>query len=277
MAARESNPGFVNRDFSQVDRAADPTAFVRHLDAVAGLDFVRGYKRRMVALLEPRAGGHLLDVGCGTGEDVRALAALVGPTGRVVGIDSSATMLAEARRRAALSGSPVEYRLGDCRRLEFADGTFHGCQADRVLHHLEQPGRALCEMARVARPGARVVVAEPDFETLLVDAPDRALTRAILRAFCDSMADGWAGRRLPALFRDAGLTDIAMLPQTLMLTDFALASRILCLQRSAEGARAAGLVSADEATGWVEQLMEASRRGRFFAAVTIFIASGRKR
>jgi ubiquinone/menaquinone biosynthesis C-methylase UbiE len=277
MAAHQTSPGFVNRHFSQVDRAADPMAFVRHLDVVAGLDFVRDYKRRMVALLDPREGGHLLDVGCGTGEDARALAALVGPTGRVVGIDSSATMIAEARRRAAPAGAPVEYRLGDCCRLAFADGTFDGCQADRVLHHLARPDQALREMARVARPGARVVVAEPDFETLLVDAADRAVTRAILHAFCDSTADGWAGRRLPALFRGAGLTEIAVLPRTLMVTDYALASRVLSLGRSAEEARAAGGVSAEAAARWVEELAAADRAGRFFAAVTLFIVSGRKR
>jgi ubiquinone/menaquinone biosynthesis C-methylase UbiE len=61
----------------------------------------------------------LLDVGCGTGGDVRALAELVGPRGQVVGIDSSEVMIAEARSRSAVAGLATEFRVGDAHHLRF--------------------------------------------------------------------------------------------------------------------------------------------------------------
>jgi SAM-dependent methyltransferase len=94
--------------FTDIDRAADPAGFVRVLDALTALDFVRAYKRRTFELLglEPRAS--VLDLGCGTGEDVQELARLVGPGGRVVGVDRSETVIAQAsewRQRACWSSS----------------------------------------------------------------------------------------------------------------------------------------------------------------------------
>ncbi len=83
-----------------VDRATDPSAFVSYLDTVTTLETVQRMKQRTYDLLQVREGHHLLDVGCGLGDDVRALAQQVGTAGRVVGVDCSETMVAEARKRA---------------------------------------------------------------------------------------------------------------------------------------------------------------------------------
>ena len=101
--------------WTRIDAAADPTAFVRELDAISARDTVRAQKELTYRLLAVGAGDRVLDVGCGTGEDVRALARLVGPAGRAVGVDVSETVLAEARRRAegeAGEALPVEFRPG---------------------------------------------------------------------------------------------------------------------------------------------------------------------
>jgi len=262
--------------FSDVDRAADPDAFVRYLDAVGALEGTRAYKRFTYALLAPRTGDRRLDAGCGAGDDARALARLVGPTGRVVGIDRSRTMLAEARRRVAGSGLPMAFRRGDLRRLPLADATFDGCRADRTLQHVDDPRAALAELVRVARPGARLVVSEPGWGTLVVDAPDRALTRAILDAHCDSHRSGWVGRRLYGLFKEAGLAEVAVAPLTAPLTDYALATDLLGLRQAAARAQAAGAVTAAEAAAWLDSLAATHRAGRFLGAVTLFVVSGRR-
>lgn len=108
------HPGFGN-----VDRATRPETFVRFLDTVTGIEAVQAYKRRSYNLLRLRAGNHVLDVGCGTGDDVRAMASKVGPSGRAVGIDNSQVMISEAKKRSAGLGLPVEFRTGTATDLPF--------------------------------------------------------------------------------------------------------------------------------------------------------------
>ena len=269
MAMPESRSAFTD-----IDRAADPAAFVRVLDALTGLGAIRAYKRRTFELLGVEPGASVLDLGCGTGDDVQDMARLVGPTGRVVGVDRSETVIAEARERVRGTTLPVAFQVADTYALPFPDATFDVCRADRVFHHLEHPRRAFGELLRVTRPGGRVLLFEPDFETAMVDAPDRSLTRQLLNFFCDGYQDGWMGRRLLGLFREAGLTEIAVEPVTVLLTDLTQANAVLALEDTVMLAGAAGLVSTAEGAAWLDALREASEAGRFFAAVSGFMVAG---
>lgn len=65
-------------DFTNVDGAAAPHSHVTYLDAMSALELTRAYKQRGFAMLGAQAGAHILDVGCGTGDDVRTLAQTVG-------------------------------------------------------------------------------------------------------------------------------------------------------------------------------------------------------
>ena len=85
-------------EFGSVDRAAGPEAFVKYLDTVTGLEAAQAYKQRSYELLNLKPGHRVLDVGCGTGDDVCAMAKIVGLSGRVVGIDNSEVMIAEAKK-----------------------------------------------------------------------------------------------------------------------------------------------------------------------------------
>ena len=113
-------------DFSDVDRATDPAQLVRYLDTAIARSSMQFFEQRIVERLGLRSGGKYLDVGCGTGDDVRAMAQQVGTDGWIVGVDSSETMIAEARRRSEGVSLPIEFRLGRAEQLEFADATFDG-------------------------------------------------------------------------------------------------------------------------------------------------------
>ena len=106
-------------DFDRVDQAANPAFFTQFMDKSHTLQPASIYRQRMFKLLDVRPGAALLDVGCGAGNDVQDLARLVGPSGRVVGIDSSATMIQQARARTAEARLPVEFVQADAYQLPF--------------------------------------------------------------------------------------------------------------------------------------------------------------
>jgi ubiquinone/menaquinone biosynthesis C-methylase UbiE len=262
--------------FAAVDQAASPQSFTTWLDRASAMEFFSGVKRHTYALLELREGDAVLDVGCGTGDDVRALAHLVGDRGRAVGVDVSETLIAEARQRTAGSDLPVEFHQGDARRLPFDDATFDACRSERTLIYLEDPAPALAEMRRVARPGARVVVFEPDLEALMIDASDRALTRAIVAFFCSGFPNSQTGRQLPALFRRTELVEVAVTPVTLVVQEYTVADQFFKLRATVERAQADGTVAAADGQRWLGELEQRDQEGRFFLASPAFVVSGRK-
>ena len=262
--------------FSNVDASGDPKSFVRWLEYAKGMTYFQALKSWTYQVLELSPGASVLDVGCGLGLDVQALARLVGPGGRAVGVDSSTTMIAEARQRAEGSGLPLEFVAGQAERLGFPDGSFDGCRAERVLQHVEHPEQAVTEMARVLRPGGRMVVGEPDWETLFIDSADQRVTRAVVKVTCDNHKNGWIGRQLRRLFLDAGLTDVSVVCAVLTLTDFAEAEEALIARDCVQQAQVAGAISASDGEHWLQQLADADRAGRFFCGLTGFWVHGRK-
>jgi SAM-dependent methyltransferase len=82
-----------------------PDYYIEFLDARTAIDDETRVKQVITGLLQARDGVEVLDVGAGTGDDARALAALVAPHGKVVGVDRSPDMIAEARHRAEVRGS----------------------------------------------------------------------------------------------------------------------------------------------------------------------------
>jgi ubiquinone/menaquinone biosynthesis C-methylase UbiE len=260
--------------FTNVDRTNDPDYYIRFLDEASADESFQAYKRHTFTLLDVQPGQHILDLGCGTGEDARALASLVAPGGSVVGVDGSQSMIAAAKRRAEGCGLPVEFQAGEAHRLAFADNRFDASRADRIFMHLDSPGQALREMIRVTRPGGRVLVYEVDFETVTLDMPDKITTRKIVHIWCDGFRDGWLGRRIPALFHEAGLQDVRITPATLWLR-YPVAMQLVG-PGTVERACAAGVLSPAEGEDWLRQLQESHEAGRLFCTLTGFIVVGIK-
>ncbi len=237
---------------------------------------VRAYKRQSYRLLEATTGSHILDVGCGTGDDVLALAEIVDTRGRVVGIDNSEVMINEALKKNEKLNLPVEFYITNGQQFDFVDNSFNGCRADRLFQHLPDRKQVLSEMIRVVRPGGRVVVSDPDFDTRIIDAPNKTLTRKILAFISDLNRNGWTGRQMYRLFREIGLTDIVIIPVTLVFTDYILANQILGISSGVEEMQKVGQLSVNEAKEWLKELEQAEQAECFFSSITGFTVSGKK-
>lgn len=261
--------------FEAVDRMPAPNRFVAMMDAVHADAQAVAQKRRWMELLEVRPGERLLDLGCGAGADALALAERAGPSGTVVGIDASLTMLTAAHTRAAPTRAPLRFVAADANNLPLRAGSVDRCWSDRVFQHLSNPPRALAELVRVTRPGGRIVIGGPDFGTQVLDLDDRATTRALLDFRCDHLRrHGWIGRQLPRLFADAGLVNVTVHPTTVTVIGTPPASLLTELRTLAERAQAAGAVAAAIGAAWIAGVNARAAAGRWFSAHTSFTVTG---
>ncbi|MGI5233397.1 methyltransferase domain-containing protein [Actinoallomurus sp. CA-142502] len=240
---------------------------VSYLDRLAVTDLGRSYKRRMLDELDVRAGQTVLDIGCGPGTDLASLAEAVTPDGAVIGVDRDQKMIDAARDRTA-GRTTVNICLGDAHDLPLADGTADRARTDRVLQHVADPVRALDDMRRVLRPGGRLVMGEPDWNTLAIDHPDDDLSLAYTRHVAEKVIkNAGIGRRLARLATDAGFSVPTVIPVTPVFRDVQAADKVLGLERTTQRAVAAGYFTAEQARHWLDHLA----RGPFLAAVTFYI------
>ncbi len=124
------------------------------LNRLMSLGMDRRWRRLAAAASQPR-GAFALDVGTGTGD--LALELSRQGAARVVAVDFSAEMLAAAARKAIARGADAPWALADALRLPFPNGTFDCVTSAFLLRNLADLRAGLAEMARVLRPGGRLV------------------------------------------------------------------------------------------------------------------------
>ncbi|HET7232018.1 MAG TPA: methyltransferase domain-containing protein [Longimicrobium sp.] len=248
-----------------------------YLDAAARL--VAHGKRLSHERMRVTLGATVLDVGCGPGTDTIPLAERVGPAGFVHGIDRDAGMVAEAERRAAAAGAAgrVEHRAGDACALPWGDATFDAVRCERLFLHLDHPEQATAEMVRVTRPGGRVVVMDTDWGTRSVDTPEVDLERRLARVLTERcMANGYSGRRLWGLMKEAAVRDLTVDLIPLHVDGYDL-WRLLSRMEIAFGeAVRTGAMTEDEVRRLDGSFREKDAAGTFFASTTVMLVAGTK-
>lgn len=234
------------------------------LDAADRMPSATRLRARSYELLSPIPGSTVVDVGCGAG---RAVAELAERGVRAVGVDPSRQMLAAARGR----WPEAEFREAGAERLPFADGSVRGYRADKVFHVLQDPGQAVAEARRVLCPGGRIVLVVQDWDAVMIDSDDAALTRTIVHARADLLGTPRAGRQCRGLLLAGGFDDVMVEVHTSVFTDPAMVS---LLPRLAEPACAGGAVDRDRAEEWLAEQRRRAEADRLLIAIPFFVASG---
>lgn len=195
----------LHRGFEDIDRDNKQAAFFEFLDLAADQPSVIDSRDRMIELCPVEDGFQVLEVGCGLGHEARRLAKQAGKDGRVVGIDISNAFVQEAQKRSQNLSLSLEFSVGDAQNLEFEDNTFDVCRAERVLLFIDDPVLAISEMARVTRPGGRVIIYDFDHNAFFIDSNLQSLTRKIETLMRASPKHPSLSHDLPYLMRNAGL------------------------------------------------------------------------
>jgi arsenite methyltransferase len=137
-----------------------------------------------IGFLQPQAGETVLDLGSGAGLDAFLAARQVGPQGRVIGVDMTPEMLEKARANAAALGlGQVEFREGRLEKLPVADATVDAVTSNCVINLVPDKAAVFIEIARVLKPGGRVVISD-----IVLDAPLPEAIAQDVYAWCGCVA-----------------------------------------------------------------------------------------
>jgi 2-polyprenyl-3-methyl-5-hydroxy-6-metoxy-1,4-benzoquinol methylase len=256
------------RDGTDHRAAADQA---RYLAAATAQETILAGKVARADLAAAVPGSRVLDVGCGIG-DFCLLLAQRHPAVTVVGVDPNKGLLQDAARRADDAGLAIEFRDGDGAALPFDDDSFDVVTVERTLQHVADPTAVVREMARVTRPGGTVLLTEPDWGSLAIDAGDPALTELVVRQVVHSVRHPLVGRQLRRIALDAGLVDPVVTAEPHLTTDLAVARHLALLDEAVAALRADGEVDDAELDRWVADLERDAARDRFGGALTLFVA-----
>jgi SAM-dependent methyltransferase len=246
----------------QYESPADPAVAARH--------------RWLAALLEASDGERVVDLGCGDGVTLDVLAGATG-SGMLVGLDSAAQALAEAARRLG-NGRPggrvALVRADLSAPLPLGDRSVDKAICHNVLESLVDPDAFLREVHRVLRPGGRLVLSHPDYDTMVFTAPDLALTRRLVHAYCDTQQDwmsavnGTIGRWLHDVAGRSPLTVERSAAATVLSQGFQPPMLGYMFARHVAGVlRRAGGFTAVELDGWLASLATVDERGAFLWSI----------
>lgn len=179
-----------------------------HSDAI-----IRGHASRTATssckhflhLIKPT--DHILDVGCGPGSITASLALRV-PDGKIIGLDSSETVLEKARKQQDLLDH-CTFQTGDAYALPFPDSSFDIVHTSQVIGHMKDPVAAIVELRRVCKVGGFVACREGDTDSIIVHPTSPGLDhfKRVMCAAIETNGPGpQAGRLLLGWALDAGFS-----------------------------------------------------------------------
>jgi arsenite methyltransferase len=160
-------------------------------------------RARVLDLLTPAPGERILDIGVGPGFLAYDIARLVGETGELVGLDLSAAMIATASRRLA-EFAWARVVEGDAEKLPFPDAVFDAAVCTQVYEYVANMPGALSELRRALKPGARALILDTDWRSIVWHSSDSARMDRVLACWDGHLSDPHLPARLGPLLRSAG-------------------------------------------------------------------------
>lgn len=226
-----------------------------------------------LAVLDPRPGETVLDLGCGNGKLLPELDRAMTGRGRIVGVDMSPDMLGMAAE-ATRGLETVELRAGDALAIPLPDASVDRIVSIQVFEYIADLAPALAECARVLRPGGLLVIGDMHFGTLAWASEDPGRMADLLRVYDSHLADPIVPEKLPGLMAGAGFGGVSVTPY--QITDFTLRGDGLAaamLHLVSSFAKDRGIDPA-VCRAWRDEQEARAAQGTFFFAVTHVIVSG---
>jgi ubiquinone/menaquinone biosynthesis C-methylase UbiE len=175
------------------------------------LDMVR-QREATLQRLNLNPGERIIDIGCGPGFLSKQMAAAVGPTGRVVGIDISEDLISFAIKHNI--SDCIEYRIGNANALPVDAAQFDVAVSTQVIEYVSEADAAIREIARVLQPRGRAFIVDTDFDSWVWHSTDAERMERIMKGWEMHCADSRLPRALIPRLRAAGfkIVDVEAYP-----------------------------------------------------------------
>jgi ubiquinone/menaquinone biosynthesis C-methylase UbiE len=218
-----------------------------------------------------RAGEVVLDVGPGPGFLATNMAALVGPSGVVSGIDQSEPMVAMARARCA-DQDWVDIQVGEATDLPHQSGIFDAAVATQVYEYVEDVELALSELCRVLRPGGRAFIVDTDWSSIVWNNSDSPRMRRMLEAWNEHLADPHLPATLTPKLKRAGFQVVRRDVHPMFNPEYSPDSYSAGIL---EGVRSfvprINGITQEEADAWAADLRALGEAGEYFFSVNRYL------
>jgi ubiquinone/menaquinone biosynthesis C-methylase UbiE len=269
--------GSIYKGFSDVDGSEEPEHFVDCLYEQYSKDSAHQFnKQRILEWVDLQNGQTVLDAGCGIGFDAIQMSMQVGETGHVYGVDISQEMIEKAKSNAAHLELPLTFGKGNLYKLDFDGDFFDCCRVDHTFQHLSDPMTALIELIRVTKPGGKIIITDPDHDSLIIDTPFTDVNNRFIRFRSDHMPQGGIAHQMYGRFKEIGLIGIQVKPLTHVYTDYEEKKITSPYLDEIWIAQEYGAVTREEAESWALFLREAINEDRFLCMLTYIITIGVK-
>jgi len=266
----------VHRDYKwrwgHVDQSEQAERYVALLNRLRPDDDPANFPTTLT-WIDAQPGERILEVGCGNGAVAQAVARAVPDIRELVAVDASAEMIAEAQRRTD-GDSLVSFQVADAHHLPFPDASFDRCYAMETFVILPDPYQAFQELARVTRPGGYLCLWESDCDARAMLASDLALSRRLMRFVGDHEFNGAVGRQLIGWLKELGW-QVDIVPAVPISDGSAFLTSWLLDEWVADAVEA-GVVTPEEAEGFLMEMRQRQETDRFFSYIVNFRITARK-
>ena len=264
---------FKFEEFCNLDESLDADYLINSMDVMLSFDDIQKMKQESVELLAIVPGDAVLEVGCGTANDVLLMAKEVGQNGQVIAIDSSRKMIDKAKRRINVQN--IQYVQMNAECLEYPNNYFSSVHADRLLVSHANYDAIFREMLRVTKPYGVISITDVDAESIVI-TPDSDITRIVLKQILSSFVNPAMGRNLTTLFGLHQLSFIETRVNLLTIKNFTTLRKIFDFGKILQSCIEQGAFSSQIAADWLKQMEDNSCRQQFIYCVKFFTVAGRK-
>ena len=227
-------------------------------------------RAKVIDMLSPRPGEHILDLGVGPGLLAHDLARLVGETGRMVGLDVSPAMITMSKTRLAAMPQ-ADCLVGDATAPDFPDELFDAVVSTQVHEYVAEVDKSLAAIKRLLKPGGRVLILDTDWRSIVWHSSDEARMARMLTVWDDHLADPHLPATLGARLSRAGLKParveiVPMLAPVWQPVSYAAGMFRMISNFVRTNAEKHGIAE-EEVQAWHDDQLRLIERGEFFFSV----------